>query len=291
MSGRVKASIDRWFDVAVRRLPLRTRLRLTYLKCHRRLPNFRRPARFSEFCQLVKFLGPELSPFVDKIAVKDIVGQRVGHEHLIPTFYAGATLPPVEERNWPLPFIVKTSHTSGGNISVRERPDWPAIERQLATFLAFDYSQASGEQFYKAIPPRVLVEPLIGDGSLVDYKIFTFGGKPAAIQVDNDRETDHRRAFFDPSWKRLDIRCAYPNDGREIDRPAQLDRMPEIASLLGADFPFVRVDLYQVGGQVYFGELTFSPGGGMKRIEPPSVELEWGKLWSEASGVRLGQSA
>ena len=37
----------------------------------------------------------------------------------------------------------------------------------------------------------------------------------------------------------------------------------EIARELSADFKFVRVDLYDINGRVYFGELTFSPTNGV----------------------------
>ena len=61
-----------------------------------------------------------------------------------------------------------------------------------------------------------------------------------------------------------------------------LAEMLRVASALGSDFPFVRVDLYEIDGAVYFGELSFCPEAGMARIEPEDVELEWGALWRAA---------
>jgi hypothetical protein len=278
----MKRALDQGFEAILRRLPLEARLKLAYLKCHQRWPNFRAPTRFTELCQTLKLSRPDLRRFVDKIAVKDFVGGRIGEQHLIPTLYAGSSLPLV--RDWPLPFVIKASHGSGGNIFVRENPDWPLIERQLAAFLAFDYSLASGETFYSDIPPRVLVEPLMGDGDTlpVDYKIFTFGGVPEIVQVDTDRECAHKRAYFDTDWNRVEIHCLYPDEPGAIERPRKLDEMLQIAAVLGRGFPFVRVDLYEIDGAIFFGELTFCPEAGMARIEPASVDLEWGRLWRGA---------
>ena len=39
--------------------------------------------------------------------------------------------------------------------------------------------------------------------------------------------------------------------------------MMKVAEALAAGFAFVRVDLYDTPGGVYFGELTFTPGAGM----------------------------
>lgn len=278
----LKRALDHGFESILRRLPLEARLKLAYFKCHQRWPDFREPRRFSELCQTLKLSRPDLRRFVDKIAVKDFVRKRVGKQYLIPTLYAGPSLPLV--RDWRLPFVIKTSHGSGGNIFVRDDPDWPRIEQQIAAFLAFDYSLASDETFYSDIPPRVLVEPLMGDGDTlpVDYKFFTFGGVPTVIQVDTDRERHHKRAFFDTDWNRLQIRCLYPDEPGIIERPGKLDEMLRIAAVLGKDFPFVRVDLYEIDGDVFFGELTFCPEAGMARIEPASVDLEWGRLWGQS---------
>lgn len=283
MPRPLKEAVDRGFNILLRGLPLEARLKLAYLKCHQHWPDFREPKRFSEMCQSLKLAHPDLGRYIDKIAVKQFVRDRIGEQYLIPTLYAGRSLPKV--RDWPVPFVIKTSHTSGGNIFVREKPDWARIEQQVNAFLAFDYSHASGETFYSDVPPGVLVEPLMGDGMTLplDYKIFTFGGVPKAIQVDTDREHAHKRAFFDTAWNRIGIHCLYPDEPGTVERPSTLEEMLMVASALGRDFPFVRVDLYEIGGAVYFGELSFCPEAGMARIEPEEVEFEWGALWRAAA--------
>ena len=45
-------------------------------------------------------------------------------------------------------------------------------------------------------------------------------------------------------------------------RPSGLEEMLEIAGILGKDFRYVRVDLYNLDGQIRFGEMTFTPASG-----------------------------
>lgn len=39
--------------------------------------------------------------------------------------------------------------------------------------------------------------------------------------------------------------------------------MIEVAETLAHPFPCVRVDLYNIGGKIYFGEMTFTSLGGL----------------------------
>ena len=85
--------------------------------------------------------------------------------------------------------------------------------------------------------------------------------------------------FYDTSWNRLDIvEKGYPNRDRALRQPKQLGKMLELARALSRDFPFVRVDLYLVGGKIYFGELTFTPANGIITYEPVATDYEMGKL-------------
>lgn len=269
------------YVAALRILPKRQAIRLRYFKSFQRLPNLSEPRLFSEKCQALKLSNPDLSRFVDKVAVKKLVTERIGPQYVIPTLYAGPRLPPVNERNWSLPYVVKTNHGSGGNIFVREAPDWPNIEAKLHQLMSYDFASVSGETFYNGYPRQVLVEPFIATGPQLplDYKIFTCGGKVQFIQVDIDRETAHKRVFFDREWRRLPMRFGYPDDERPISRPKKLDLMLQIASKLARGIGFVRIDFYEVGERVYFGEMTFTPESGLMKFEPASVDAELGAKW------------
>lgn len=277
----VRNQADRAYTGVLNRLPLRAGLQLRYFKSYQRFPKLDRPLLFSEKCQALKLLRPDLGQYIDKVRVKDFVRHRIGDEYVIPTLYAAPALPPRAERTWPVPYVIKTNHGSGGNIFVRSAPDWDVIEPQLERMLAYDFSAVSGETFYGAIDRQILIEPFIADGPdlPLDYKIFTCDGEPQFIQVDTDREHAHKRVFFDRDWQRLPIRLGYPDDPRPIGRPVQLDRMLELATTLAHGFGFVRVDFYEVGGRLLFGEMTFTPESGLMRFEPESVDAELGARW------------
>ena len=65
-----------------------------------------------------------------------------------------------------------------------------------------------------------------------------------------------------------------------IARPANFERMLAIASQLSTGFDFVRVDLYNVDGRIYFGELTFTPMAGYLKLRPESWDLKLGEKWT-----------
>ena len=261
-------------------------LRRTYFAAHGRYPNIRNPRLFTEKIQYRKLFDNDerFSICADKVAVKDYVYQRLGGEILIPTLYSGQLLPPVEQRTWPLPFVIKANHGSGFNIFVREEVDldWPAIEAKVDLFLSIDFGIQHNERHYSKIARQVLVEPFLSDnGELpLDYKVFVFDGTPQYIQVDTDREHAHKRTFFDVNWNRQTFQFAYPLDARKINRPSSLDTMLAAATVLGHNFDFVRVDFYEIGSRPYFGEMTFMPEAGFGRFKPLEIDALLGELWT-----------
>ena len=99
------------------------------------------------------------------------------------------------------------------------------------------------------------------------------------VQVDLDRFTGHRNAAFTPDWKRIQVRYLCPTVEGPVAKPTCLERMLKIAECLGAETDFVRVDLYEVNGRVYFGELTNFPCGGGIQFEPEEFDALLGAQW------------
>ena len=114
---------------------------------------------------------------------------------------------------------------------------------------------------------------------LSDYKIHSFNGVPKVILVCKDRfsELGLTEDFFDENWTHLDVRREkHPNSNEEIARPAELDKMLELAEALSKDVPFLRSDFYTIDGKVYFGELTFFPASGFEKFIPESFDKTLG---------------
>jgi hypothetical protein len=273
----------------IRMLPARWHVVYRYLRAHGRMPNLKSPRTFNEKIAWRKLYdhNPRMPPLVDKIVGKEMMAARFGADFVIPTLATFASEREVDFSALPYPCVLKANHGSGMNIFLAQRPpDEMIVRLQLRRFLHCDFSWAHREWAYSQIPRRILVEPLVegGEHGLVDYKFHTFGGKVFAIQVDLDRYTGHRRAFYDLKWKRMPFELLYPAPAYEVAPPAKLEEMLHYAEQIGKDFAHVRVDLYEIGGGVKFGEATFTHGAGHERFEPKEWDLLFGAQWKLDAG-------
>ena len=113
------------------------------------------------------------------------------------------------------------------------------------------------------------------------YKIFCFNGEPKIFQViQNDKTKDETIDYFTPDWSLLEMRQNYPNSPIPLSRPKNLDKMIEIAKKLSVGFPFLRVDLYEINGDIYFSELTFFSDAGFAKFQPEEWDYKLGE-WIE----------
>jgi hypothetical protein len=273
----------------------RTSLQLQYLLHFRRPIDLTRPARFTEKVQHYKLhcRHPIMTELVDKIEAKRHVAAKLGQAWTIPNLWTGERLPPRAIRNWTIPYVVKASHGCGWNRFVRAREDehWPSVERSTRAWLDSRYGWESGQWAYLDVPPRLLVEPFltVRGELLTDYKFFVFSGSVHYIQVDISRETRHQRAFYNRNWIKQPFTTAFPLYPGDIHRPKPLTEMISAAETLARDFPFARVDLYEFAGQPKFGEITFYPGSGYSKFEPPEYDLIVGRLWQHAPAAAATQ--
>jgi len=265
-------------------LPARFPISLDFYRKFGYVPRFHHAASFSELIQARKLLEKDLRfiSYSDKVAVKDFVASRLGQDWIIPTLYAGYNLP--EGCEFPPPLVVKANHGSGwiAFVGSRDQEEWKRLRAITVKWMHTRWPKRSHEWWYNEIEPKVLIEPLIGEGDLPDFKFFVFGGRAEFIQVDTDRFTDHKRAFYDRNWHKQDFSLGCPLEPRLMDPPQHLSAMINAAETLGRDFEFVRVDLYDLPSGPKFGEITFSPGCGFERFSPSSIDYEFGKLWLAA---------
>jgi hypothetical protein len=266
-------------------LPAKTHVALDHLRNHGMLPNLQHPTTFNEKIAYRKLYDrdPRIPPLVDKIAAKKQMSARFGPDFVIPTLAIFDTAAEINFAALQYPCVVKPNHASGFNVFLKERPrNEQAIRRKLGRLLRYRHESAAEEWAYSQIAPRLLVEPWIEGGphGLIDYKFHTFSGQVFSIQVDVDRYTDHRRCFFDPSWKRIRFELLYPEPGYEVAAPVALDEMLRCAEQIGQGFLYLRVDLYEVGGRAKFGEATFYPGAGLEVFKPRQFDAVFGALWA-----------
>lgn len=267
-------------------LPDRAAIALQYYRAHGRFPNLKAPKTFTEKVQYRKLndRDPRLPLFADKIRAKELVALIIGDEYIIPTLWSGKYLNIPKISELPRPIVIKASHGCASNIFVHEgdKPDWSAMWWQCQDWLRTPYGTKTREWLYEGIERQILVEPMIGNGKQPpsDYKFFVFHGQVTHVHVDIDRYGDQRvRAILDKDWQRLDVKSFYPNAPYTVDRPDRFEEMKRIAEKIGKKFDFVRVDLYDVDGRIYFGETTFYPASGYLAYDPPSFDAELGAAW------------
>ena len=116
---------------------------------------------------------------------------------------------------------------------------------------------------------------------LTDYKVMCFDGKARCVFTCMGRaEGDLQVDFFDTGWNHMPFTRHYPNADVPPEAPGRLKDMLIMAERLAEGIPFVRTDFYEVAGELYFGEMTFFPGGGLEEFDPYCWDAELGS-WIE----------
>ena len=219
----------------------------------------------------------------DKYAVRKLVKEKIGEEYLIPILGVWDKFEDIDFDSLPNQFVLKTTHASSNIIIVRDKNNF---DREYAAlmfklWLSTDYAYASFEMNYKDIPRKIIAEKYMRDknGEFNDYKFLCFNGEPLLCWVDLGRYTNHTRDIFNMKWEKMPIKWIFPHFDKAIPCPQNFDKMKEIAAKLSKDFLHVRVDLYNVDGDVYFGELTFCESSGFCKIEPEEYDFQLGQIW------------
>jgi teichuronopeptide biosynthesis TupA-like protein len=265
------------------RLPLATRRRVLFVIGNRRLPHFSNPVSFSDKInwRIINDRRPLIEWTCDKLEMKERARGVPGL--LIPeTLWAGTDLHALASVALPEHWVLKPNNRTGLVYFGAGQPEIAQLERRTAGWLRAKESANLGEWAYSRARPLFVAEELIGTpGSPpTDYKFFVFQGAVAAIQVDVNRHSCHRRRLYLPDWSPLDVRSGVYTLPPVQPPPAGLDRMLAISAELGSEFDFIRVDLYSVSERIYFGEFTPYPGSGLERFVPVSFDLDvLGSRW------------
>ena len=141
---------------------------------------------------------------------------------------------------------------------------------------------------YRDIKPMIMAEKYMvpEDGSdLNDYKFMCFHGKPEIMYIITERSNGGRKDFYDMDFHHLALTGVYPNAEHPPVCPTCIEQMRDLATKLCKEITFVRVDFFEIGGKVYFGEFTFYDDGGFWPKEPEKWEYKMGDM-IEISGLR-----
>lgn len=251
--------------------------------------NWDNPIRYTEKIQYEKINGrmDEKVQLADKYRVREWIKEKIGEDYLIRLLGVWKKASEIDFDNLPNQFVLKTNCSSGDVVIVKDKSslspkDIRNIRKKLDFYLHCKYGVDTGEFQYALMEPVIIAEEFVdhrGD-DLPDYKFLCFDGVPVYCWVDIDRYSNHKRNVYNLKWELQPWnQDRYGTTNYLLKAPDNFDKMIEIAAKLSAGFPHVRVDLYNVNGKIYFGEMTFTNGSGFEPIIPQEADEMLGNLW------------
>lgn len=243
------------------------------------------PSTFQEKIQWLKVnyhnqIYPRL---VDKYLVKSWVEEKIGRQYVIPTIGHWKSFDQIDFDTLPNQFVLKCNHDSGSVVICLDKTklDKQSAKSRLDRAINTNYYWWGREWAYKNVEPFIIAEPLLKDNNeskgcsndtaIKDYKFFCFDGQPKFMYISDDHGINPHTDFFDMNFDRINMQFRDKNSTDEIDKPLNFEKMIELSKVLAQGLPFVRVDFYLVGEQIYFGEMTFYHASGFFPITPKEM--------------------
>ena len=283
-------SLRRWINLLLEQkfavnMKDETYLKLKYYSVFGKKLNLDDPKTYNEKLQWLKLYDrkPIYTTMVDKFASKEYVAERIGAQHIIPLL--GGPWYHFDEIDFdalPEQFVLKTNHDSGGVMVCKDKATFDKEKAKLFfdAHLQRQYFWNHREWPYKDVKPCIFAETYMVDESgyeLKDYKFFCFDGKVKALFVAKDRNVDGEETkfdFFDENFNHLPFTNGHPNSEPPYAEPPKFEEMKLLAEKLSTGVPQLRVDFYNINGQIYFGELTFYHWSGLMPFDPE----EWDSI-------------
>lgn len=249
--------------------------------------NLENPQLFSEKLQWLKLYdrNPLYTQLVDKYRVREYIAEKIGEEYLIPLLGVWDDPDDIDFDALPDQFVLKCNHNSGTGMCIcrdKSKLDYKAVRKELKKGLREDFYLRHREWPYKDVPRKIICEQYVTDSpltdELTDYKFFCVNGNVDNVMVClNRRSGTPQFHYYTKNWQWLYVEEASPLD-IGLQKPHQMERMFELAATLSEGFSFVRIDLYTVNENIYFGEMTFFPKGGFNDSICTEANKRFGKL-------------
>lgn len=250
--------------------------------------DIKNPKKYTEKIQYSKIhlntsLKTQLS---DKYLVRDWVTDKIGSQYLIPLLGVWDSFSEINFEELPNRFVLKTNSGSGTNLIVKNKRqlDYREAQKKFDKWMTTNFAYYGDIQLhYKDIETKIVAEKFIEnkDNNLPEYKFLCFNGKVYYCWFIITESGKEYRNVYDLDWniQPWSINNIYEKYPAPIPKPQNFDKMIEISRILSQDFFHVRVDLYDVEGKIYFGEMTFTSGGGYSLIYPEKYNYLLGDLW------------
>ena len=279
--------------------------KLKYFQLIRTWPDLKDPKDLNEKINWLKLYGDTSAwpMLADKYAVRDYVRGKGFGDNLVRLLGRWDRAEDIDWESLPDRFVMKCNNRSGDALICEDksRLDGEAVKAHFAKLLRKKYGIGSSELHYSRIKPCIIAEELLdastqkGSSSIIDYKIWCIDGEPKWLMCTSNRRPDSlERSIFDLDWnyhpEYIISEKHYIQPSCPLSKPENLEEMLHMAACLSEGFPLVRVDLYNVEGKVYFGEMTFTPAGGCMKGYTREFLLEKGAMVKLVPAVHSHQA-
>ena len=273
---RIAISMSRrgWLNA----LPDKMYLSIIFLANFKKKINWKDPKTFNEKLQWLKVYdrNPAYCEMVDKYTAKQFAEGKIGGEFVVPALGGPwDSFDEIEFDKLPNQFVLKTTHDCGGVFICKDKNtmDYQSAKRFLEKHLQRNYYLTCREWPYKDVKPRIFAEAYLSalEDDLKDYKFFCFNGVPKLMFIASERQSADQETkfdFYDMDFNHLPIINGHPNAVCAPTCPENFEKMKQLAAVLSAGIPHLRVDFYECEGRLYLGELTFSHWGGLVPFAP-----------------------
>lgn len=255
--------------------------------------NWEEPITLNEKLQWLKIHDYE--PFhtlcADKYRMREYLSQKFGNnKYQIPVLYTTSnwrdiTLDAIPNE----PCVIKANHTQGDVVICRDKSklNVDKLRKDCRWWLVRNLYPECQEPQYKDIKPLIMIEKMLltKDGYVPnDYKLHFFNGELQFVYCSVGRETINKRNIYDANWEPLMFTWSekYKDPstlrGPEIPAPPTFEKMKELGGVIAKDFKYVRVDFYDVDGDLYFGEITLHHGSGLDVFSPEEYDKIYGDI-------------
>lgn len=268
---------------------IRYRKKIYYNKYKKHL-DLNNPIGFNEKIhnRIINDRNPIYTRLSDKFLVREYVKEKIDSKHLIELLGVYDSIDEVDVNSLPNEFVIKCNHDAGSVVICHDKKtfDYHSAKNKIKRKMMHNMYYDNREWHYKNINKKVIIEEkidiFVDDNTPEDYKFHCFNGNPEYIEVQFGRfSSDRRINIYDKNWNIQPFLMGYKNTKVEISKPQCLNMMLDIVSELSKDFDYCRVDLYITkSGDIYFGEITFTPCNGMDDFIPSYWNEIFAKNWN-----------